>query len=254
MTSGDRPPARCRFCSRPLTALQRLGRATCGEAACRHRAALERVEARLAALQTVAAGSASTALPLARLIHHPVRTAPLRASAVRRHRAHLEALAAAPESEIPAPASPAQPPTAAAGLCAVCRGRCCREGAARHAFIDRAVLQRWCAAHPGRGVQDAVEHYMACLPARHVHESCVYNGARGCVLPREERADICNRYACDALQQVQERERGRAAGEAATPAATLAAVLDGARLVRLARIDDGGVHRMPLPGDAESHR
>jgi hypothetical protein len=30
--------------------------------------------------------------------------------------------------------------------------------------------------------------------------SCAYHGDRGCVLPREDRAPICNAYACDSLQ------------------------------------------------------
>ena len=40
------------------------------------------------------------------------------------------------------------------------------------------------------------------LPAEHVQGQCCYQGAQGCVLPRQHRSDVCNVYRCDALSQL----------------------------------------------------
>jgi hypothetical protein len=88
-------------------------------------------------------------------------------------------------------------------LCGQCRGRCCEHGAGWRAFIDLTVLQRWQEAHPASSFEDAIEAYVAMLPAEHVSGACLYQTATGCAMPRERRADICNGFACPALEQVQ---------------------------------------------------
>ena len=103
--------------------------------------------------------------------------------------------------DLPQSATPAPQPGA---LCAHCAGRCCRIGLASHAFVDAALLERWVERHPGSGVAHALQAYVGALPERHVQGSCLFHGARGCALPRDDRSAVCNRFACDALQQVQQ--------------------------------------------------
>jgi hypothetical protein len=74
------------------------------------------------------------------------------------------------------------------------------QGVAYHGFIDIRLLHRRQASHGG-SLDDAAAFYAAMLPARHVLYSCLYHGEQGCVLPRADRAPICNGYACDALLQ-----------------------------------------------------
>jgi hypothetical protein len=92
-------------------------------------------------------------------------------------------------------------------LCGHCGGRCCRIGLAAHAFIDTPLLERWVARQPGSGPGHAIQAYIARLPERHVQGSCLFHGAQGCNLPRDERSAVCNRFACDALQQLQQAQQ-----------------------------------------------
>jgi hypothetical protein len=93
-------------------------------------------------------------------------------------------------------------PAAAATLCMQCGGGCCAHGATHHAFVDADVLARWQAAHPGSSTEDAIQAYLAQLPAVHVKHGCGFQTATGCALPRESRADVCNRYACPPLLEL----------------------------------------------------
>ena len=128
-----------------------------------------------------------------------------------------------------------------AGLCAQCGGRCCEHGGGWRAFIDLTLLQRWCAKHPGRTLADAAAAYVAMLPAQHVYGSCLYQSATGCSIARELRADICNGFACDALQAVQ----GLAAADANV--AVLALTFHQDRLERAALIDAKARREIELP-------
>ena len=87
-------------------------------------------------------------------------------------------------------------------LCSQCHGRCCSQGGPTNAFIKLPQLVRWQQREAGRTLQDAVAYYMAALPPRHTQHACVYQGPQGCSLPRRDRAEICNSYACDSLQQM----------------------------------------------------
>ena len=93
-------------------------------------------------------------------------------------------------------------------LCAHCQGHCCQHGLGWHAFMDLRSLQRWASAQAdepdGATLADAVAHFMAQVPAEHADGGCLYQGEQGCVLPREQRADICNGFACPSLQAVQQ--------------------------------------------------
>lgn len=208
------PALACLYCRTPLNALQqRSAAAHCGAAPCRHahlaaadharrvQALQQRRQEAPARWRPLVAGA-----PVIWLKHHRPRLEALDDDTRARFVAHLRNVAAAPElhGRDPADDHPEtihlQAHEADAPLCTACAGRCCQPGLARHAFIDAPVLARWAARAPGRTMADAAVHYAALLPAQHVGGSCANHGDRGCVLPREDRAPICNAYACDSLQ------------------------------------------------------
>jgi hypothetical protein len=119
------------------------------------------------------------------------------------HIAYLQGLAADPAALLDAPApdwpdDTSNAPSTDGPVCGTCRGHCCVQGVAYHGFIDIRLLHRRQAAHGGT-LADAATFYAASLPASHVQYSCLYHGEQGCVLPRADRAPICNGYACGAL-------------------------------------------------------
>jgi hypothetical protein len=204
----------CPYCRQSLTDLQqRSPAAHCGAAPCRQAHALaSQARGRTAALQQRRQEAPThwrprvAGAPVIWLRHFRPQMAALDDGTRERFVAHLRSVATAPELHGRDPVFDhpetihLQAHAADAPLCTACGGRCCQLGLAHHAFIDAPVLQRWAARAPGRTLADAAEHYAAQLPARHVGGSCAYHGDRGCVLPREDRAPICNAHACDSLQ------------------------------------------------------
>jgi len=91
-------------------------------------------------------------------------------------------------SQIPAPL--------VAAICATCRGRCCQHGIENHAYLTTESLSSWRARHPKEPPESLCEKYLSFLPERHTKNSCLFHTETGCALPREMRADICNRYLC----------------------------------------------------------
>ncbi|MBI1492855.1 hypothetical protein [Halocynthiibacter styelae] len=81
-------------------------------------------------------------------------------------------------------------------ICSACRGRCCQHGFENHAYLTGGSLSRWRADNPDITVENLCRKYLAYLPAQHTENSCLYHIATGCALPRDMRADICNRYLC----------------------------------------------------------
>jgi len=247
MRAGPAPT--CPHCGTPLTPLQQRQDRHCGAAPCRHRAAQARWR-ELAATAGQAALEAATPLrpgrPPALLLWLRVgETELVPVSDARReaHRAHLQSLLDAPPDDTVQPLAPAAPASTLGPqewrLCAQCRGRCCTQGGPTHAFMTLPQLLRWQQAHPGSSLQDAMDSYLQRLPARHVRHACVYQGAEGCVLPREDRADICNSYACDPLLQVQAELKDDA------QAAFVAVTLDGDAVLRRGLIEADGTRDLP---------
>jgi hypothetical protein len=91
------------------------------------------------------------------------------------------------------------PPWLAAG-CATCRGACCLAGGATWAFLEVATFQRILHEEPELVPEELVADYMAAIPAEHTQNSCLFQGERGCTLPRHRRANICNAFFCPPLQ------------------------------------------------------
>jgi hypothetical protein len=246
MPGPAREPVTCRLCQQPLLPLERRQGAVCRRAACRHRAVEEaQARARAAELQLRRAAVAPTA-PLLWLQPHRARLVRVSAAERREQRAHLNALADGSAEDLPAAQDASSAPTAPDAsvlpgrVCAFCAGRCCRHGAFSHAFVTRALLERWVAAHPGSTLRDAAADYAARLPERHVEASCLHHGAAGCTLPREMRSDICNRHACDALV------RARQLVAEGAPEGLVVAMADrGAGVQRAAWLTDAQARALP---------
>lgn len=108
--------------------------------------------------------------------------------------------------------------------CAVCQGRCCWQGGVQ-AYLTVELVLRFRAQHPHATAEDVYREYDSRLGDQTYEDSCVYHQERGCALPRDLRADICNRFECEELDEL--RREAPAAGEA-----VLLVALDGSRAVR----------------------
>lgn len=170
----------------------------------------------------------------------------------RRLRDHLNRLVGAAAAQaarresapVPARAEPEESAEELAVLgagCATCRGHCCPQGG-DHAFLDVTALRRHLAEHPDARPRQVLEAYLARLPQKSYQGSCVYHTARGCALPRDMRADICNEWYCDGLHAFR-------AGMARTRTQRgFAVATEGGRVLRAARIDADGAHELPVAG------
>ncbi len=108
--------------------------------------------------------------------------------------------------------------------CAVCRGRCCRQGG-DHAFLTVDFFLRFRVQHPHATADEVSREYDTRLAERTYEDSCVYHQEHGCGLPRDLRADICSRFECEELDEL--RREARASGET-----LLLVALEGSRAVR----------------------
>ena len=248
---------RCRHCSTFLTVLtRRSGSDTCGAAACRHRAAQSQLSQRRVLLTAQALKTVQARQPAVQgqppqvvwLESTQRKLVPVTQADRDDLRAQIEAaLAAGTVFDFPAPTLTNAVPAQSGRLCAQCGGGCCTYGAATHGFVDSVVLQRWQSSHPGSSIEDAIQAYVDMLPAAHVQYSCLFLTAQGCATPREWRADTCNHYACQALQEV------RLMLNPGTQHAVVALTLDGDRLERAALITAEATHALTgLGGSADT--
>ena len=83
--------------------------------------------------------------------------------------------------------------------CATCMGYCCKHGKT-HAFVDYPSLKHLLASQPTElsepALLDLYSHY---FHKQSYHDSCVFQGNKGCTLPRELRSFTCNNFLCDQL-------------------------------------------------------
>lgn len=245
----------CRHCGVPLSPLLRYrGAQTCRAAACLARNDIEHMQALKTRLGAQARAAAVTQVPAGVpaprhvVVLQPWRPRLVALSAAERqaHRQHLEATVAEgrllDDSQL-ADFTPFDSLPQGEHLCGQCRGHCCQHGRHWHAFIDMQVLQNWLDAHPGSAPADAVAAYMQMLPERHVQGACLYQTQRGCAMPRERRAAICNGFACRPLKDVQQIARDDA------DAAVVAISFVGPRPQRVAVVSALGIHPLRLPPD-----
>ena len=123
--------------------------------------------------------------------------------------------------------------------CALCGGFCCHTGG-DSAWLEVATLQRVAAANPALSAQEVRAAYLDRLPERHVADSCVYHGERGCNLPRELRSSTCNGYICADLAAL-------VGGWRAAGGSCLAAARRGAAVQRVALLDGQSVVVLAKP-------
>lgn len=176
-------------------------------------------------------------LPLVRLLGNRTGLSPLPEKRRRLFRAHLarvvDAAFGTPPTSPNAPSSP-EPSLATARLfgaaCATCQGRCCQAGK-DHAFVDEETIQRYRRAHPEASAEQVIEAYLGYLGEQSYDRGCVFQGPRGCTLPRPMRASICNDFFCTPLLEIGARDERKA------PRHALVAALHGERLLRLRLVD-----------------
>lgn len=251
-------PAACRHCGTPLDALARTrGLTHCNLAACRQaadaartatlRAALARKAQDEVARRKLLPQGTGADLPVVWLQHWDAAPVPLGDGERAAHRAFLESAWSEGLRHDPArhAALTAQgDPPQGRHLCAECQGACCRLGGSTHAFIDATLLQRWLDEHPGASPADAVQAYVDMLPAQRLDGGCLYQTTTGCAMPRRQRADVCNGFACASLQSVQR-------GAAERPGqAFVSLVLDRDQVMRAVVIDDRTRQAFELPPHA----
>ncbi len=106
----------------------------------------------------------------------------------------------------PATTHSAQPAPSAelSALCAMCRGKCCNKGTQNNAYLKVQTLAGIMQRRIGIGADEIVDHYLSFLPENHVEGSCLFHGAEGCALPREDRSDTCNAFLCESGKLMQE--------------------------------------------------
>jgi hypothetical protein len=85
--------------------------------------------------------------------------------------------------------------------CAACRGWCCL-GGGDHAFNDVDTMRRYIEEFPTHDDEEIVARYLSYLAPRTLTKGCVYQHEHGCTLPRDLRADICNRFFCSHLDVI----------------------------------------------------
>jgi hypothetical protein len=83
--------------------------------------------------------------------------------------------------------------------CATCQGHCCK-GGGDHAYIDERTMARARRDNPELAARAIIGLYLARLAPRSYKGSCLFHGADGCTLGRPLRAELCNVYYCNGLQ------------------------------------------------------
>lgn len=224
---------RCRICHRPLALIEEPA-GVCHRVPCQQARHQQAASARQQARDT-------SALALYRLgvrrglvaeperfpiFHVPAQDrslGPLPEKRRRAFEAHLDELLAAserPPVEPVAPPPPAPPGTVPIPLtaeqeavsiqgCIGCRGACCQTGST-HAWQDLPSIRRYRELHPTLTRDEIRADYLARLNTEPTFvDSCVYHGAKGCLLPREMRSWRCNTHWCGELRQVQRQIEAR---------------------------------------------
>jgi hypothetical protein len=83
--------------------------------------------------------------------------------------------------------------------CATCQGHCCT-GGGDHAYIDARTMARVRRDNPDLDARAVIGMYVARLAPRGYKGSCLFHGPDGCTLGRDLRAELCNQYYCNGLQ------------------------------------------------------
>jgi len=88
--------------------------------------------------------------------------------------------------------------------CATCRGHCCK-GGGDHAYIDARTMARVRRDNPDADARAVIKLFTDRLAPESYRESCLFHGVQGCTLGRDLRAELCNAYYCNGLQDFMRR-------------------------------------------------
>ena len=210
------PPSdpRCSVCDAPLADPLQRHRGTCADLACLRSAAVAAGRAHLARERErdrrrgrAAAAAAGTPHGLGILDRagplgprDPEEVAALEAAV-----GAAVAAAFADDAMAPDPLDEAPPPDPLTGaVCTACRGGCCVHGLRRHGFVDPPLIARQRARRPGLTPEAARAIYLDARPRLSSRGACLFQGADGCALPREDRSAICNGYVCEVVHRARD--------------------------------------------------
>ncbi len=128
--------------------------------------------------------------------------------------------------------------------CGTCRGFCCAWGGT-HAFLGKTTLARIATERSITNHTELATLYFDLLPERSYSGSCVFHTQRGCALPRDLRADICNSFVCGGLQAyLTDESGGRPQPQSAGP---VIMATTGDKIIRAARSTQDGPAALRLP-------
>lgn len=236
-------PPGCEFCGAPLDPHQAVTTRCCGAANCESRRievssriVAERKRARYIARREKAVAAAEADLARAAAVlgtergellvgvvpfqNKPVEPLPAERRAA--FEAHLDRIVAAgfagpvvaADLEGRANNEADEEPLMSA-CCATCQGSCCALGGPEMAFLTETDVHLHRQRNPGATPAEVRAFYLGRLPERSVVDACVFQSARGCVLPRDRRADICNSFHCKGQAMLAESWRRDGARQAA---------------------------------------
>lgn len=86
--------------------------------------------------------------------------------------------------------------------CSACKGGCCAVGGTT-AYLADIDIQRWRQRHPNATEDDIIDYYLGKVPEEATEDACMFQGADGCVLPRDKRNDQCHTFYCKSLKDLQ---------------------------------------------------
>jgi hypothetical protein len=110
--------------------------------------------------------------------------------------------------------------------CATCQGHCCK-GGGDHAYIDGRTMYRVRRDNPDLDAAAIIGLFLGRLAQSAYRGSCLFHGPEGCTLGRALRAELCNAYYCNGLQDFMKRS-------------------DSPRQVRIIASRDGMERRSPI--------
>ena len=86
--------------------------------------------------------------------------------------------------------------------CSTCRGYCCLGGGKTFAYQDAKNMFYYMQRVDSADHNTIINKYLSHIPAQSYENSCVYHTEAGCTLPRNMRAEICNKHLCKNLRTI----------------------------------------------------
>jgi hypothetical protein len=99
-------------------------------------------------------------------------------------------------------AAQSNPSNALGALCGACSGYCCQFGLQNHAYLKASDLAAFSETRPDLDHEGIADAYIDKIKSRHARNGCLFQGSKGCSLPRDMRSQTCNAYLCGSARQV----------------------------------------------------